>query len=382
MQKTKKRKWLLLLLAVPALAGMAIFWACTTVLNRAGEYATPDDIIDKLTATNGVYGPAVSRRVPAFRQKLYERLAPKAVAIGSPRIDQMQAEDFSVPFANLGGAESLDDVMHFCTSLFEQSKPELLFLAIDFWWFRSGADTAQTAIAENAGVADILKVASWYMTGELQGNDTKIILADTSPNIGIRGILDGDGYDRNGAYIHASLLAGKTPAPDAKFDASLNDIAQGRKIFTWGDNIDPAAWQKFIALLDFLQQQNITTILLLPPVAPKVLDAMAASDKYGYVEGLRLKISETAAAYHLALFDDQDIRFAEGSDCEFISGTQGGAVIYKRVLLDMAVKDARVREKLNLPGIGWGIEHFKGQASTRAGEKDFLNLGCKKTATP
>lgn len=382
MRKTKNRKWLLPLLALPLLLVLAVFWAGTTVLNRAGEYLATDEIIDRLTATGGVYGPAVSLRVPAFRQRLYERLKPKVVAIGSSRIDQMQAEDFSVPFVNFGGAESLDDVRRLCATLFEKSKPDLLILAVDFWWFHGDAvATPPPDGASKPGAADILTVASWYATGKLQGNDTKAILSGKSPHLGITGILHGDGYDRHGAYVHTSLLTGANPSPDAKFEASLDGIARGEKIYGWGDNINPAQWQKFTALLDFLQQHNVAAILLLPPLAPKVLDAMAASDKYGYVDGLRLKISETAAAYTLPLFDDHDIRFAEGSDCEFIGGAHGGAVIYKRVLLDMAVKNAGIRDKLNLPGIGWGIEHFKGQASAMAGEKDFLNLGCKKTAT-
>ncbi|MEZ0226930.1 MAG: hypothetical protein ACAH83_20425 [Alphaproteobacteria bacterium] len=383
MKKTKNRNWLFSLLAAPVLLGLAVFWAATTVLTRAGEYASADDIIDKLTATNGVYGPAVSLRVPAFKQRLYERVKPAAVALGSSRIDQMQAEDFSVPLVNLSGAESLDDVMRTSTTLFEKSKPEVLILSIDFWWFREDTTaTPEAAGPEKPGAAEILKVASWYATGELQGNDTKAILSGKSPNIGIGGILRGDGYNRSGAYIYTSLLTGARPSPDAEFKTSLDDIAHGKGIYGWGDNISAAQWQKFTALLDFLQLHSITTILLLPPVAPQVLDAMTSSDKYGYVEGLRLKISETAAAYRMTLFDDHDIRFAEGRDCEFIGGAHGGAVIYKRALLDMAVKDAGIRDKLNLPGIGWGIEHLKGQASTMAGEKDFLNLGCKKTTTP
>ncbi|TAL28021.1 MAG: hypothetical protein EPN97_15505 [Alphaproteobacteria bacterium] len=383
MKKTKNRKWLLSFLAAPVLAGLAIFWACTTVLNHAGEYASPDDIIDRLTATNGVYGPAVSLRVPAFRQRLYERVTPKAVAIGSPRIDQIQADDFSVPFINFSGAESLDDLQRLCTALSEKSKPELLILAVDFWWFLGDAPAApEMEYKEKPGMADILKVASWYMTGELQGNDTKAILSGKSPNVGIGGILHGDGYDRSGAYVYASLLTGAQPAPDSKFEDSLGSIAHGEKIFRWGDDINATQWQKFTALLDFVKQHDLPAILLLPPVAPDVLDAMAARGKYGYIEGLRLKISEAAASYRLPLFDDHDIRFADGTSCEFIGGAHGGAVVYKRVLLDMAVKNPGIREKLNLPGIGWGIEHFKGQASTRTGEKDFLNLGCKKTATP
>lgn len=383
MKKAKNRQWLFSLLAVPLLAGLAVFGAATSVLNHAGEYLSADEIIDRLTASNGVYGPAVSMRVPEFRQRLYERAKPKAVALGSSRIDQMQAEDFSVPFINLSGAESLDDALRLCTALFEKSKPELLILGIDFWWFQGEPPAPpQAASAEKSNAGDILKVASWYATGELEGSDTEVILSGKSPNIGITAILHGDGYDRSGGYVYQSLLTGSAPSPDAKFKTALDNIVHGGGIYSWGTGINPAQWQKFTALLDFLQQKNITTILLLPPVAPKVLDAMAASEKYAYIDGLRLKISETAAAYRMTLFDDHDIRFAEGSDCEFIGGAQGGTIIYKRILLDMAVKEANMRDRLNLPGIGWGIEHFKGQATTRAGEKDFLDLGCKKTPTP
>lgn len=388
MTKAKKKKpsngWLFPLLAIPLIGCAIVLAFSAAILSHAGEYLPADTIIDKITASNGVYGPALSPRILAFKQRLYERYTPDTVVVGSTRVDQIRAEDFSVPFLNLSGAETLDEAVRLCETLFAKLKPKVVILALDDWWFLGDGKAAVTPRqpeAEKPGARDLFLLAGWYATGDLTFNDVRTILGGTSPNIGINGILHGDGFDKGGSYFYDAISGGLKPSPDKVFEASLDAVAHGDGIFGWGSNIAPEQWQTFNSLLDFLQKSNIKTIILLPPLAPTVLDTIGVSDKFGYVDGLRMKISETAAAFNMPIFDDHDLRFAGSDDCEFIDGAHPGAIAAKRMLLDMAVKNADMRTRLKLPEIGWSIAHFKERASTLAEEADFLMLGCKKTAS-
>jgi hypothetical protein len=389
MTKTKKKKpdrrWVFWVAAIP-LAGCALLLMFTlTVLNRAGENMRPDDIIDRLAMTNGVYGPALSPKILPFKSRLYERYTPDTVLLGSARADQLRAEDFSVPFVNLSGAETLDELQALSAYLFERMKPKAVILALDDWWFLDdgkAAVTLRAPEAEKTRANDLFTLAAWYATGDLTPGDVRTILSGASPNIGFDGILRGDGFDRGGAYSYASLLQGRQKSKDEVFAKSLDDVAHGASIFGWGDHVDTAQWQKLNGLLEFYAQRGIKTFIVFPPFAPTVLDTMSSSNKYGYVDGLRMKVSEMAAAYHMPLFDDHDLRFAGAVDCEFIDGAHPGAIAAKRMLLDMAVKDPDMRARLKLPELGWSIEHFKGRASALPVEADFLKLGCAKTAAP
>ncbi len=386
MTKTKKKRpdksWLFWLPAIP-LAGCAFLLAATiAVLNHAGEYMRPDDIIDRLAQTNGVYGPALAPKILDFKRRLYERYTPDTVLLGSGRMDQLRAEDFSVPFVNLGGAETLDEVQSLATALFDRLKPKAVILALDDWWFLNDGKAAvspRAPEAEKGEARSLYTLAGWYATGDLTPSQVRLIMSGASGNIGFDGILRGDGFSRDGSYSYTSLWSGAEKSNDSGFAHSVDQVTHGEGIFGWNDHLDNGQWQKLNSLLEFLAQRGIRTFIVFPPFAPTVLDTMSASDKYGYIDGLRMKVSELAASYHMPLFDDHDLRFAGASDCEFIDGAHPGSIAVRRMLLDMAVKDPDMRARLKLPEIGWNIQHFKGRASTLADEADFLNLGCAKS---
>ena len=382
-KNTAVKTWLFPLLAIPLIGLAVMFGFSAAILSHAGEHMPPGDIVAHLQSGNGVYGPALSPRILAFKEKLYEKTAPEIVAVGSSRIDQLRAEDFSAPFVNLSGAQTLDEASDIIRRLFDAAPPKALILALDDWWFLKDGNAAVTPRApetEKSGANDLFTLASWYAAGDLTLSDMKTILAGGSPNIGIHAILHGDGFDAGGAYAWHSLWTAAEASTDANFKNSLDGVAHGSGVFAWGDNIDAGQWQKLSNLLDYLQRKKIQTFILLPPLAPTVRDAMAASDKYGYVEGFRMRMSEMAAAFRMPLFDDHDLRRVGATDCEFIDGVHPGGIALKRALLDMAVNDADIRARLKLPEIGWAIEHFRGQASASNGEKDFLGLGCQKPA--
>lgn len=378
--KVKSRRALyagtaIFLLVAGLLAGFSAL-----VLVRAGEYKPLAQVIERQAETKGLYGPALPRSISAYKQKLFDRYRPDAVALGSSRMLQFRAEDFNAPFINLGGTGSLAETAGLARTLFGGHKPGLVILGLDFWWFRGGSvfpDAAAGSTEPGMRPGDLLRPYAWLAGNRLDSGDLQTILSEDTPHTGTWAIAAGDGYDAAGAYHSTSVWTGRTQA-DKGFGKSLAKVARGEGPYAAGEEIDEKQWQMLIALLDDLAAQKLNVVLLLPPVAPGVLDAMTQAAKYRYIDRLRLRLSETAAAYRFPLFDDHDIRFAGGTDCEFTDAVRGGPVVYKRVLLDMAVREPSVRERANLSALGWAIETYRGRASTLADEADFLQLGCMK----
>jgi hypothetical protein len=381
MKKTQMKNFYLGLL-LPVLFSVVFLGFNALLLTRAGEYLSLEAILDKQEKTNGVYGSGLYQRTYYYKQKMFDRYTPETVVIGSSRVLQMRAEDFSVGFVNLGSLSSLDEVFDLSHALFETASPGLLILGVDFWWFAGDGKAAaftRDPPLNHLTLADIFTPFSWYAKGKVTLQDIRTILSGTSPDIGVSGIVSGDGHDRFGSHYQPSLWSGKVKAEDFKFKSDLAKIKTGKKIYAWGDKIDLQQWEKFIDLLDFFKQRNIRVMVFMPPLAPTVVAAMEESANYKYITDLRRKIIDTGRAYLFPVFDYHDPATLGATDCEFMDGHHGGAVAYKRLLLDMAVRDEDLRSRVKLAELGYAIETFKGQASTMQGEADFLGLGCVKT---
>jgi hypothetical protein len=381
MKKIKMKNFYLGLL-IPVLFCAIFLGFNALLLTRAGEYLSLDAILDKQEKTGGVYGSALYQRTYYYKQRMFDRYAPETVVIGSSRVLQMRAEDFDVGFVNLGSLSSLDEVTDLSHAVFESTSPGLVILGVDFWWFAGDGKAAaftRDPPLNHLTLSDVFTPFSWYSKGKVTVDDIETILSRQSPNIGVSGIVSGDGHDRFGSHYQPSLWTGAAKAQDFQFNADLAKIKTGKKIYAWADTVDAGQWQKFIDLLDFYKQRKLRVTILVPPQAPTVAAAMEASGKYKYIAEMRRKIAEAGAAYLFPVYDYHDASVAGFSDCEFMDGHHGGPVVYKRLLLDMALRDEDLRSRVKLPELGYAIDTFKGQASTLPGEVDFLGLGCVKT---
>ena len=363
----KKKLGAGLLLLLLALAGWIALSA--RVLTGAGEYLGMDDVVAKLDGTYGLYGPALSDRTDAYRQALYKHYKPVAAVLGSSRVLQFRAENFSVPFVNLGGLRGLDDADTLARKLFAEQAPKILILGADVWWFSPAAATP--AIPPEPTL--------WTAMRRLSFGDIATLLTADTPDVGINAILRKDGLDRFGSSYDTSLWTGARDTDDGEFRDSLAKIHAGTGAFAHGRDISAGNMQKFLSLLDFLQSKNVKVILLLPPLAPTVIDAMdEEKDAYIYVDNIRRHLKAVASARNIPLFDFHDARSIGATDCEFEDGVTPGEIADDRMLLRMALGDLGLRKSLKLPELAYAIEHNAGHVSTNADEVDFLGIGCVK----
>lgn len=356
----------------------------TLVLVRAGEYMPLDKIIEKLERTDGHYGSAILQRGFYYKLHVFRARNPRIVALGSSRVLGFRQEDFAQPFSNLGILSDLDELYEVATTLFKDGKaPQTVILGVDFWWFHPQAtDRVVNRSPENPHIEanDLFQPALWLMQGKLAWKDVFEIIDESSPNIGIFGITQGDGFDKAGAYYYTSTLRGARKSEDYKFKTNLAQIKNSHRKYAHGKEISAAQWQKFLKLVDYMQLQGIRIVMFVPPLAERVYKAMDETGGYGYVTELRKKLGMLAAERNMPFFDYHEGGPRGASECEFIDSHHGGTTVYQRILLDMATKDDDLRGRLNLAEIGWNIEHYAGRASLRDDETDFLGIGCDKPA--
>ena len=368
-------------LFIPIGLCLIFFGLNAAILIQSGEYLDVDQIITKQLRTNGVYGSAFFQRENHYKQRLYEITKPQVVAVGSSRVMPLQAVDFTTPFGNLGSSRSsLSDKMDFSKALLTKQKPALVIFALDFWWFLgdgNATDHPEDPDNVHTTASDIFNFFGWCVSGKINLHDILAIVSGQSPNVGIAGIVDGDGFDRNGSYHYTSIVTGKKPA-DKAFESDLEHIRDGGTIYAHGDKINSLQLQNFISILDFYKKQRVDVVFFIPPVAPAVMDSMNKSGKYDYVKEFREKTASLAKDYNFQLYDFHDARKLGSSDCEFKDGHHGGEIVYKRILLDMAHKNEKLKPLLNVPELERTVEKYRGHASTLDHEVDFLELGCKK----
>jgi hypothetical protein len=374
------RKFYLGLIA-PLLVCALYFGFATLLLLRSGEYLPLDTIIEKQQKTGGIYGSAVLMRGFYYKQRLYDLRKPDIITLGSSRVLGFRQQDFAKPFVNMGSLSDLEEVVEVAETSFKTHVPKLVILGVDFWWFHPQAENrAINRSPADSGISanDLFQPLSWLATGRVTPSQVMTIIGGTSPDIGISGITQQDGFDAAGAHYYTSTVTGARPPEDFQFRFNLAKVQKGEKKYAHGEIVSEAQFKKFLGLLDLLKEKKIHVVMFMPPIAERVYREMEKTKGYKYVADLRKRLAGIAAERGIPFFDYHAGGPQGTQECEFVDTHHGGNVVYQRMLLDMAVRDAELRGRLNLAAIGWNIEHFGGQSSLRDDEVDFLGLNCLK----
>lgn len=354
-------------------------------LKSAQEYASLSTIVDHQKKTDGLFGPALSNRTFHYKKTLFKNQTPpaKIITIGSSRVLQFRGEDFKSPFVNMGGMSGLGEVQRMLQQIIPSENINTVILGIDFWWFNKATPNPpvfkQNRDAPNLKVDDLLKPYSWFFTGKLGFKDIGNILGQNTPHIGMTAAVRQKGFDQYGSYHYTPILNGTIKPDDPKFQSSIKRINNGEKVFTHGDSIDEDVWQNFLRLVAWVKSHDINLIAFMPPLAPQVIDAMADTGDYVYIDQLRSRLKQMDIEY----YDFHDLRFAGASDCEFIDGIHGGDIVFRRALLHMAARSQTgLAQDVKLSAIALTIQERSGFASAHiTHEVDFLDIGCTKTSS-
>jgi len=324
-------------------------------------------------------------------------MRPDVVVIGSSRVLQMRAASFNGTFFNLGRtANYVDEAAKVVDDLLKIVHPRVILLGVDFWWFNPNITFAFNfdthRIRGGKLTSDALMApARWLLEGKMTpatfadilfaGHPVKV---GGVPMFGVQAVTRGNGFAGDGSYYHLGTVYGRGPVEDSRFTDTLGRIARNTSQFRRATAPDEQRLAALGRLLARLEEKGIRVITFLPPLAPRVLAAMAAEgDAYGYINAVRRRI----AALSRYNYDFHDAAAIGAGDCEFVDGFHGGDVVFARMLAAIADDEANgFLPLLNRDAIRTTIAQYAGRAIADnpyrlpgEAERDFLELGCKKS---
>lgn len=240
------------------------------------------------------FGCAYSEPAALLKLRGTQLRRPEVLALGTSRVLQFRSEFFkpAVNFYNAGLAiENLSDIREFIERLPRGSEPKVLIAGLDQRTFNP-RDRSNSPGGIRATLADarsprrILRTFTdnWrklyadYRAG-------KIPLArlrareDGVRRIGLRAVVDGDGFRNDGSYYYARNITGGL----RNLDEGLHRIRNGGYRFDYGQEVAPGALVELRRLLDLCRERRIHLVAFLPPYAGVAYEELRATGRHGYI---------------------------------------------------------------------------------------------------
>ncbi len=363
-------------------------------LLNCGELLPVKEIAEKqLKAKSGsLVGLATRNQGYYYKKELYLKTKPQVLVHGSSRVMQFKEAYFSKRMFNTGGSmNNITEGQAFLQSVFNEHKPSIVILGIDYWWFNKTLReppkevNPPVELSHRISFRTYLLPFKWLWQGKItladyvqHLNPLAYFKGDYAQGIGVDAILNQNGFDHDGSYLYSKTTTGKEKALDQHFAHNLELIKINDPRFDKFAHIDERHFAQFLNLLAFLEAQDIKVVLFIPPVAPTILSHL---ENGAYVNELRLKLKEA----HINFYDFHDPAVLKTSDCEFLDGTHGGEVLYARIIKHLAKHEPDLAPYVDNQYVHRVTDMFGNLARVPKPELglepeiDFLQMGCDKS---
>jgi hypothetical protein len=343
---------------------------------RAGELP-PADVADRqMKSKQTLYLSGLDQNVNIYKLELTARQNPAIIAVGSSRALQVRDFFFNDSFVNWGLTVSSIAALDWSVNeiLKLPKKPKLVIFFLDPWWFNGKFDNARDVFAAREPRTSNIYKNTWLLGQRLFARKPM-----TQPNrLGIAAIDSNQGYDFTGSFHYVSRITVGEPY-DIKFQRTLRQIDTQDQRWIGAGDVNPLAIERWNAAKARLEQNGIAVVEILPPFPPSITARIREKGNHTYISKLGALLPKA--------FDYMDARTLPGvTDCEFVDGIHGGEIIYAKVLLDAAAKNASLRAVLRADALRPWVAANQGHTSPAtiglyghgAIETDFLKLGCAK----
>jgi hypothetical protein len=371
---------------LPALGGLFLW--------RAGEFLPLPEIVARQQTGGDIYGSALHDDEFDYKLALATARRAEVMALGSSRMLQLRQEFFRRPFVNAGRAmSSLREGEEFFAALPAASRPRLMILGMDPWWFNPQRPAyAPRRPRAGLGIGFLHLVADWLWQAKLSPDDIWQVALQgrrsngltQNPGLGVAAIIRASGYRADGSRDYGRRYTAQDPTfNDQGFANTLARLASADGPFEHGNHAAAARFAQFDALLANLQREGVTPVVILTPLAGRVLAAIRGmGEAFGYVAEVRAYL----AGLEVESYDFLDPAALGADDCEFVDGFHGGEVVYQRILLAIVERNpasalaplldaTALRAAAASSGYALAPESSRDYAATEA---DFLELGCPK----
>lgn len=304
---------------------------------------------------------------------------PSVIVLGSSRTLLFHQRMFRSPFLNMGRASNrLKEAISILNKLAQASQPpEVLLMGVDFWWFhpkrsRHPGETANPRDINPENFGDVMQMLQRALERPSYLTD---VLGKNSCNIGVDAILHERGFDRTGFKFMGHLPAATQRKGFADILARIRDK---RNKFEQAEAPDKEMVDAFIAALRRLQHRGVLVVAFMPPLPPSVVQAMAESNGYAYVDRLRERLLTSDIPF---------VDFSQYSElfhaCQFLDGIHQGDTVNAAMLIQLVKHAPQLQPYLNMAFLQW-LAGFRRNALVlnalrlKQQEEDFLGLGCRK----
>ncbi len=386
-------KWYLVGFLVTALAMAVPIAPVLLFLLNAGELTGYADVARTQQDQALIYGPATNGNYFSYKLELAKVRKPDVVVLGSSRMLGFRQEDFTASFVNAGrGMGHLNEGAQFLGELFKFHKPRLIVLGLDPWWFND-SEAQQARYPEHASQAQDLRLdkikapVQWLREGKVSiGTFAKVLLKRDRrneltnwDNLGVSAIIDSTGFRPDGSYQYGSYYY--TPGGNGISQVQLID--SGTSPFGYGAHIGRRL-DDLMAIIRLVQDAGVQMVIVMPPLAPQMLDAIEAHHaQYAYLGEMRQALTNLPVEY----YDLLNGTGLTNDACEYVDGDHAGEVADQRLLLAILegnphsvlaplLDHGRLQSYIDAYH-GKTLAPFDGSLYNRP-EVDFLGLGCPK----
>jgi hypothetical protein len=363
-----------------------LFLLMHLALFKAGEVNLDHIIGEQLSGGHKLFLSGINQNAYAYKLELLEKTKPEVVVIGSSRAMQFRDEFFQKQFLNLGGTVSniadLEQLAAKINSL--QTKPKLLLITLDPWWFNPNYIPARQPHL-NIEFPNIVNADLMFNAVNTLGRGSWLTEMFVSDNLGIHAILSGEGFSVDGSYHYTATVTGEKISRDELFAGTLNRISNGNQRFEKSSVADADITNRACIAMNTLSKSSENLIVITPPFASTIWRKLNDGG-YEYIQDVYNKL-EACAGVTINNYSNPTV--LEGAtDCEFIDGFHGGDTIAARMLKKLNHDyTAELNTYINQVFLDQFINTYAGHAAgitttkfTSKSEIDFLKLGCKKTS--
>lgn len=359
-------------------------------LYNAGEFETPENMAEALLSSEScLVGMSTSRyNVIDFKKEIYKIKKPEMIVVGSSRAMQFTSELFKGAYFNLGGmVGNVIQAQTTVNDLLAIHKPDLAVLLLDFWWFKAGNETLEQKHQNitqrmSQNIQALFSPFSWLSQGKVS-LETYLDILSRGPNcfLGMHAEQNRQGFQSDGSYFYGNKFI--TPGSET-LEGGLEKITESEGQYQHGTELSRESFDRFINYVDTWKNAGVSVIIVMPPVAPTIYEAMSGrfADKYEYVSLLRQELSENLDNFH----DFHNPEDLGATDCEFIDAHHLGEIVSARILEQ--INSPELQRYLNTDFIERMTSQYAGLTVNpqrlkhhfpNQQEVDFLQIGCQKT---
>lgn len=382
------KRYFFILAALAALTVLVVLPVSGLWIYQSGDLAV-DRAVQAQKQGFALYGSGLDADAHsdmAYKLALYKAREPKIVIAGSGGLASLRQSAFSQPMVNMAGtAFSLSSLRESLDKMLAVHKPEVVLLALDFWWF---ADTwEQDPFARRPARSAVNRVSLETLRMPLESllegriNLGQFLFMDFKDDrFGLRAQFQSDGYGPDGSWYAGSTLSSPR-SHDAGFLRTLDRAKRQIGEFAPQTAISTAHLDALADIYFRLRGRGVTPVVFLSPLAGPVLDEMKSHEQdYPHLIFLRKEME----ARGIPLADTSDARYLEAGGCEFLDGLHAGEVASVRLVRELTSAWHGLLAYVNMEQCNRITTEWRGHASVQYDELkdlwevDFLNLGCLK----